>query len=286
MSNDPASVEGPPRKLPFSATRVIRAVPLALLGDFEKLLACEVFSLWNGPDGCYMGSGPMAQRLGCSRERVEVARRELMALGLMSTLKRPERRTASWYVLLPHDCTPRTAKPTDGEVLELAIALGRYLADRRTGKTPLDSTKQPPQWRTACTPVATESREPTGVQPDPDRRTGTPEPAYRLYAPEVGEGGSTLPPTSQRLEQPPTSPPPSEVGAAQEPEAEVGQQRALPRVHDQPSGAPRRNAVSIGDALKGSGWDMVKSELARNGCLPPRRDGARLERTVEPEEAA
>jgi hypothetical protein len=261
MNSPIASVDAPPTKPPFSVTRVIRAVPLAALGDFPKLLICEVFSLWNGPEGCFMGAGPMAKRLGCSVERVEEARRALQKDGLLSSLRQDGRRTASWYVTVPADCVPLASRPTDADVSESAKRLGNRLSaargEWRTGRTPDQHSEQQPPWRTVCTPIRNERTDGNGM----DTRNGWRAPAGRVactaHATEV-----LHPPLSHLHEVGTTStlPPTSEEGPTQESRPDTG--FAKPALHRTPRSAEGL-PVSIKDVIQNAGWDRVRRALSQ-----------------------
>lgn len=123
-------VEAKSGRPPFGTTRVLKAS--RVLPAAAKLAWLEHYAL-DGADGCYMGAGPMAARLGWGRERVEEGRRQLVALGLLTKRQAFGRRTASWYTTFPADCIPATREPKDAEILALAILLDGKLSARATG---------------------------------------------------------------------------------------------------------------------------------------------------------
>src|SRR2546425_866042 len=102
MTND-LSIRRPP-ELPVSATHVIKASHS--LTDAEKLSWLEHYALDNGPEGCFCGAGPMADRLGRSRDMVEAHRRRFVDLGLLVKIGHGLGKADSWYPTLPPTCVP------------------------------------------------------------------------------------------------------------------------------------------------------------------------------------
>lgn len=118
--------ERPPR-LPFSATRVLRAS--RALSSGAKLVWLELFALDTTPAGAFVSASALARRLGMSADRVEQARRELLAQGLLVML-RTARRTGSWFPTMPSDCVPAVVRPSDAEVGVLGGLLDRTIEAR------------------------------------------------------------------------------------------------------------------------------------------------------------
>lgn len=176
---------------PFSATHVIKAS--LVLGDELKLLWLEHLAL-NGPDGCYIGAGPMARRLGKSRRAVERGRRELVRLGLL--LARPCLRgqTGTYYPTLPASCLP-TARPGTDEVGRLTERLDIHIGQIRGATTTMGAARVASPVTFAATGDATRAA-PVVVLPGENRAQST------------TTGDATFTP-------PPTSPPTSEVGERQ-----------------------------------------------------------------------
>jgi hypothetical protein len=94
--------------LPFSATRVVKAIPEELLPWTLKGLWLEHVALDHGPAGCFLGATGMAQRTGLSPHTVERSRRILAAIGLLVKLDAPRGATAGWVPTLPDGCIPDT----------------------------------------------------------------------------------------------------------------------------------------------------------------------------------
>jgi len=117
--------------LPWQAELVVRAS--RELTGIEKLVWCEDRGLDLGPAGCFLGAGPLADRLGRSRDTIERARRELVRLGLHKTRSRGVGTTASWYVMLPHDVMPSSPAGAQAETWRPDPALVRRLADGLDG---------------------------------------------------------------------------------------------------------------------------------------------------------
>ena len=91
-----------PTKLPFGATRVLKASQELSAG--LKLLWLEVWALDNGEHGCWAGPDTLAQRLGVQPGTVEDGRRELVRTSLLESCKILGQRTRSWYPTLPSNC--------------------------------------------------------------------------------------------------------------------------------------------------------------------------------------
>jgi len=203
--------------LPWAAMRVIKACHALTSG--EKLLLLEVHGLDKTPERAFIGSGPLGRRLGLSRDAIEKIRRRLLAIGLLAKRKEGDRRTASWWPILPDQFIPSVDRPDDGEVAALAQALSTWVTSqlepapsgtplRRSCPTPTGAAEY------ASAPATTSA---TGVpaSPRPSHNaaamyahmatTGVPQ-----YAPEVtpssgkvgnniqpqgldGSGGSSMP---------------------------------------------------------------------------------------------
>lgn len=117
-------------KLPFSATRVLKASRELSLG--EKIVWLEDHALDLGPEGAFLASGPFARRWGLSVSpaTVEEYRRRLRAYGLHEQVPRPGARSVGWVATLPPQCVPRSSRPTDEEVEQLAALLDAHVRAR------------------------------------------------------------------------------------------------------------------------------------------------------------
>lgn len=273
--------QSPPGKLQFAATRVIRSVPEAVLGDVGKLVLLEMYGLQNGPKGCFMRAEGLAQRLGYRVDWVEEVRRALKLRGLLEKISHPaDRRTASYYVVLPSDCLPGT-HPTDAEVLDCAHRLADHLRERcgewrtrRPDINPDTPAHRRRPWDRVPTETASVDQATTRHAKSADVASGySPARSADGRSPIGGRNGE-IAGRGARLVGTPTSHPHlvevgnSEVGAPQEAEAEVGQRRALPLEHDQASGAALRRPASLAEAVARSGFDLIRDELIRNGAGP------------------
>ncbi len=124
--------ERAPTKPPFSAGRVVKSS--LMLGETLKLLWLEHVAL-NGEEGAFIGAGPMAQRLGTSRDTVERGRRELQRLGLLVLGPRSRGEAGTYYPTLPVACTPTSARPNVADVARLAQRLDDHIRAVRSGGT-------------------------------------------------------------------------------------------------------------------------------------------------------
>jgi len=115
----------------FSATRVIRAS--RTLTDAEKLTWLEHYGL-DGADGCYCGAGVMAERLGRSREMIEVHRRRFLHLGLLVKAGRGPGLTESWFPTLPPTCVPSSERLSPDQLGLLADRLDLHLVRLKGGR--------------------------------------------------------------------------------------------------------------------------------------------------------
>ncbi len=115
----------------WGAAKGVKACPA--LSDWLKVLWVELYGLHTSLDGAYMGAGPLAARLGRSREAVEEGRRTLKALGLLHDVRSAEkrRRTSSWYALVPAEFLPATKEEPDSVSIALATQLAAYVESRR-----------------------------------------------------------------------------------------------------------------------------------------------------------
>jgi hypothetical protein len=75
----------------------------------------------------------MALRLGCSRETVELARRQLLAYGLLHKRDLGQGYNAEWMPILPEDCQPpkKRVRLTDDETQALAERLAARIRAQR-----------------------------------------------------------------------------------------------------------------------------------------------------------
>jgi len=196
-------------KLPYSASRIIKAS--RALDAMEKLVWLEDQIFDRGPDGAYISAGTLAQRLGCSRETIERARRTLKALELHGSVQRQRGETASWFCTMPADCIP-AIKPAIDDVIRLAARLDAHIEGIRRegvasavqggGVTPAATTTPPDDLsdatmasRTTPLPAQNDSPECTS-----GRRT-SPTSGWRTtnLLPQVGElqGGGFQKPDSK-----------------------------------------------------------------------------------------
>jgi hypothetical protein len=123
-----------PSKLPFSATRVVKASRILSWG--EKAVWLEDHALDEGPEGAWIAAASLGQRLGISAETVEAYRRRLATWGLHHRIPRPGARQPGWVATLPEQCVPRSARPAVVDVERLVMFLDLHLRpDRDTGRT-------------------------------------------------------------------------------------------------------------------------------------------------------
>jgi hypothetical protein len=134
-----------PPKLPFAATRVIKAS--RLLGAGQKLVWLEDWAL-DGPEGAWISGAHLAVRLGMSRQNVDQHRQHLQALGLHTVIARPGARTDGWRPTLPPACIP-PLRPTVEQVMRCAAALDDALQRAATMQPSLRSDGKP-----TCSPEA------------------------------------------------------------------------------------------------------------------------------------
>lgn len=195
MSDRPGSPRPP--KPPFIASRVLKALPVRVLSQGKKLVWLEIYGLDQGhPDGCYIGATPLARRLGVSTDQVEQDRRELQRLGLLRTVTRPGKRTASWYVVLPPECWPADDRPKDADLLICAETLARMLTQ------PAEQTQPVQRFKIPATGGAGSAGSPSSIQ-----GTGVAGSAGRSGE-SVPTGGVSSASTSAPAEQaPPVSTP-------------------------------------------------------------------------------
>jgi len=211
-------VSGRPPKLPFCATRVVKAVDLKIVAWSFKGLWLEHFALDIGPEGCFLGATGMGQRVGMTPDQVEYGRRVLVTIGLMVKLPAPRGATAGWVPTLPSHCIPDVLRPSPAQLAVYVTRLESHLEPFHT------VLRQP--WSSQRTPRQSSD----GVHAT---RPGTPAPeSTPLHAQtpkETGVDSSTGLEMLEKVgEKPPTSPP-SKVGGiahapttrSEEPDAQV-----------------------------------------------------------------
>lgn len=187
-----------PDKLPFQATRVVKASNL--LGSGEKLVWLELYGLHLGPNGAWMSGGRLGARIGLAENTVKKYRQNLVEGGLLKTHRVPGRRTSSWFTTLPQGCVPGATRPTDKAVQQYADRLDGILAQAgvfSSGGRSSERTTSPKGARTGVPESPS-----NGVQQGPHK--GVSEYPTEV-GPEVGgeEGGGTRP--SGYVSNPPTS---------------------------------------------------------------------------------
>lgn len=179
-----------PDHLQYSAFRVVKAS--RELSSGAKLVWGEIHGLDKGPEGCYMGAGRLADRLGMGRDNVEEHRRDLESLGLLTSRSHPGRRTKSWYPTLPPDCIPPpTLQPKD--LVIFRDRLDTYVRKQRTANGGPDYAAPPEKMAYSNTPNA---------------ETGIPQ-----YASEEGRGDPPSPKLETTL-HPPLHPHDDGVGSS------------------------------------------------------------------------
>jgi hypothetical protein len=117
-------VDERPPKLPFAATRVLKAS--GLLSPGAKLVWLEDSALDQGPEGAWISATHLAQRLGLSKDAVERYRRGLHTLGVYHVIRRQGARSDGWRPTLPPECLP-PLRPTPDQVLACAARLDAWL---------------------------------------------------------------------------------------------------------------------------------------------------------------
>ena len=207
--------------VPFKATRVVKAVDDSLLPCGLKAVFLEMYGLDNGPMGCTATATRLALRLGLSPRTVDDARRELVALGLAYKVSGSN----GWHVTMPADCVPVADRPTDQDVHAAALKLTAFLRP---------DPEIPAQGRGARGRILVQERGES-----PSRGGGVPaqERGFEKPSSPSANGDSEADPPRQgdvtaslrleRLEKldvnPPTSPPPTEVGRVAVANPQVGQ---------------------------------------------------------------
>jgi len=189
-------VSARPPRLPFSATHVVKAC--VGLTPAEKLTWVEHYALDNGPDGCFVGAGGLAARLGFTRHTVEAHRRRFVDAGLLVKAGRGAGRTDSWFPTLPPQCTPSGPRLTTDHVALLADRLDLRL---RTLKGSPRRTTMPTEGRFAGTTMPNGRAQlgttmyHSGIPPcptnpaEPSTKRHTAVPTQPLTVGEAGEAG-------------------------------------------------------------------------------------------------
>lgn len=202
-----------PPKLPFAAARVLKASQE--LSAFLKLLWGEMYGFdKGGAKGCYAGPRTLAERLGVQPGTVEDARRELVRVRLLAYQEVPRQRTRSWYPVVPPDCIPTSSRPTPADISSCAGRLDGFIRQARLSVR--EPTPLSPSFASANGARASTDRSETGIRPP------TPEPAKGIPAPTDKGVPQPTQGSTKVGETTPTSPPPSEVGAVDRPDDEVG----------------------------------------------------------------
>jgi hypothetical protein len=189
-----------PAKLPFQVEHVIKAS--RVLSSGAKLVWLEHRALHRGEYGVWAGAGPFAQRLGMSRGNVELHRRDLVRLRLMESRYLGGQKTANWYPLIPAECIPCSARPTQEEIAALAARLDGFL-ERQDAIA-------------GCADMAQSAAPNAAAQLLPHDASGpqaTASNGIADYGPERREGG-VLPPPSRDDEITPSSAPPPHDGVS------------------------------------------------------------------------
>jgi len=114
------------------------------LSATEKLVWLEHYELDQGPDGAFIGAGPLAARLGLSREVIEGYRRRLAAKRLVVRDPRGHGKTDRWYVDLPPQCRPQARRLTPDQVAVYAERLELHLDTLRPAPQPPASGEPTP----------------------------------------------------------------------------------------------------------------------------------------------
>ncbi len=113
-----------PPKLPFAATRVVKAARLLPWG--AKAVWLEDYALDHGPEGSWISAAHLAARVGLSKDNIERHRRRLAELGLYYVIRRPGARADGWVPTLPLFCVP-VLRPTVDQVMTCANQLDQLL---------------------------------------------------------------------------------------------------------------------------------------------------------------
>lgn len=107
---------------PVAWFRVVRASTVL---TWTAKAVWEEIRMMDAGQGCWMTAERMGKRLGLSPRTVDNTRQALRDQGLLERDGKPPR--IVWNVTLPKSCQPSTTKPTDGEVLGLAVLLDQQL---------------------------------------------------------------------------------------------------------------------------------------------------------------
>lgn len=117
-------------KLPFSATRVVKASRVLSWG--AKAVWLEDWALDQGPEGAWISAANLAARLGMSKDNVEQQRRRLRDWGLYHVVRREGARSDGWCPQLPVLCIPST-RPTPDQIMTCATHLDAILGPAPNG---------------------------------------------------------------------------------------------------------------------------------------------------------
>lgn len=118
-------------KLQFAAARVVMASEALSFG--EKIVWLEDRALDMGPEGAWIAPVPFEKRWGKSLTAATISeyRRRLTLYGLHEKIPRPGARSPGWVSTLPLSCQPRSSRPTDEEVEQLAVQLDAHVRARQ-----------------------------------------------------------------------------------------------------------------------------------------------------------
>lgn len=199
-------MQSPDSKLPFSATRVLRASKE--LSAAEKLVWLEIHALDRSPAGAWIGADALACRLGMHRDTVKGHRDTLKAIGLLSVLQQKRGESGGWLCHLPCECAPSGRRVDPDEVEERAAALDAHIRRHRGSLTPTPGSK----WGSPGTEQTPTARVGVGAEPPP-------LPAQtrgNRGGPETPTNAPPLHPSILQLErvEPHPSPPPSPAAKA------------------------------------------------------------------------
>ena len=123
-------------RVPWPWVRVIRGC--WALTPLERLVYDEHRGLANGK-GASMSAGRLGLRLAIPRDSIKRIRRDLTSLGLLRRLDLGSGRVAGWFPALPERCRPRSTRPDDDTVQELADRLAAHIVTiqpRRAKRAP------------------------------------------------------------------------------------------------------------------------------------------------------
>lgn len=128
-------------RLAFAAARVVMGSKVLSLG--EKIVWLEDRALDFGPEGAYIANAAFERRWGGGLTAATIGeyRRRLKVYGLHESVPRPGAKSLGWISTLPAGCLPRSSRPTDEEIEQLAVSLDAHIRERqspneRSGRTP------------------------------------------------------------------------------------------------------------------------------------------------------